>query len=222
MPSVVIIAADNVTLPEWVTDRDSFHRWTASEEFPEYGRIDYLQGEIWSDMSEEQVFSHNQVKSAMNAVLFFLAQSGRRGRRFADGLRISHPEADLSAVPDGVFILNDGFQTMRVQLVEGAAGGFVRVEGAPDKVLEVVSPGSVKKDAVRLRRIYQDAGIPEYWLVDARSEPLTFDVFRLTPKGYIATRKQGGWVKSAVFGKSFRLTQSADALGHPDYTLVVR
>jgi Uma2 family endonuclease len=222
MPSVVIIAADNVTVPAWVEDRDSFHRWTASEEFPEHGRIDYLQGEIWIDMSEEQVFSHNQVKTAMNAVLFFLAQSSRLGRHFADGLRISHPEADLSAVPDGVFILNDSFQTMRVQLVEGATGGFVRVEGAPDMALEVVSPGSVKKDTVRLHQIYRDAGIPEYWLVDARQEPLTFDVFRLTAKGYVATRKQSGWVKSAVFGKSFRLTQAADALGHPAYTLAVR
>ena len=89
-------------------------------------------------------------------------------------------------------------------------------------VLEVVSAGSLKKDTVRLRRIYQDAGIPEYWLVDARRTPLTFDVFRLTARGYVATRKQGGWVKSTVFGQSFRLTQGTDALGHPEYTLAVR
>ena len=45
---------------------------------------------------------------------------------------------------------------------------------------------------------------------------------RFAAKGYVATRKQDGWLKSAVFEKSFRLVQSADELGHPQYTLEVR
>ena len=36
------------------------------------------------------------------------------------------------------------------------------------------------------------------------------------------TRKQQGWVKSAVFGKSFRLTQGTDSFGDPQYTLEAR
>ena len=31
-----------------------------------------------------------------------------------------------------------------------------------------------------------------------------------------------GWLKSAVFGKSFRLTRQVDPLGDPRYTLAVR
>jgi hypothetical protein len=38
----------------------------------------------------------------------------------------------------------------------------------------------------------------------------------------VTVRKHGGWVKSAVFGKSFRLTEQTDPLGHPEYTLAVR
>jgi len=38
----------------------------------------------------------------------------------------------------------------------------------------------------------------------------------------VKVRTQGGWAKSAVFGKSFRLTEQTDPLGHPDYTLAVR
>ena len=41
-------------------------------------------------------------------------------------------------------------------------------------------------------------------------------------RGYRATPKKGGWLASAVFGKSFRLTRQADELGHPEYTLAVR
>ena len=73
-----------------------------------------------------------------------------------------------------------------------------------------------------LHQAYWEAGIREYWLVDARKQPLRFDILRHTPKGYVATRKQAGWAKSAVFGKSFRLTQETSADGHRTYTLAVR
>jgi Uma2 family endonuclease len=101
-------------------------------------------------------------------------------------------------------------------------GGYVGVEGAPDLVLEIISSGSVRKDTERLRQLYWQAGVREYWLVDARDEPLRLDILRHTARGYTATRKQGGWVKSAVLGKAFRLTSQSDTLGHPQFNLEVR
>jgi Uma2 family endonuclease len=213
---------DPVVVPEWVHDRATFLRWTESADFPEGGRIDYLAREVWIDMSEEQVFSHNQVKTELTRVLAGLARAERMGRYFADGLRIEHPEADLVAVPDGVFLANPTIETMRVRFVKGAQSGFTRVEGSPDLVVEVLSDSSVKKDTEELRSLYHKAGIPEYWLIDARSESLRFDVLRRTDRGYVAARKKDGWVSSAVLGKSFRLTQRPDLLGHPEYTLEVK
>src|SRR5205814_3191780 len=101
-------------------------------------------------------------------------------------------------------------------------GGYVELEGSPDMVLEVISRSSVHKDTVVLRQAYWESEIREYWLVDVRREPLKFDILRHTAKGYAATRKQDGWIKSAVFGKSFQLTQGKSALGHPEFTLAVR
>jgi Uma2 family endonuclease len=86
----------------------------------------------------------------------------------------------------------------------------------------VVSDSSVRKDTQWLRQDYWIAGIREYWLVDARKEPLVFDILRQTPKGYRATPKKDGWLKSNVFGKSFRLTYETSESGDPDYTLEVR
>jgi Uma2 family endonuclease len=110
----------------------------------------------------------------------------------------------------------------RVQLVEGAEEGFVEIEGSPDMVLEVISQSSVTKDAVMLIEAYWQAGITEYWLVDARKDPLRFDILSHTSKGYVPTRKQAGWVKSAVFRKTFRLTKKTNTLGHSDFVLDVR
>jgi Uma2 family endonuclease len=222
MPSVVIQQATNVTVPEWVSDRKSFLRWTADDSFPEQGRIDYLAGEIWIDMSEEQLFTHNQVKLAFYIALGRLVEEEASGRFFPDGARVVHPEADLSAVPDAVFISDGRFEQMRVRFVGGAERGFVRIEGGPDMVLEVVSDSSVRKDTVRLRELYQAAGVREYWLVDARREPLAFDILRHTARGFAATRKQDGWIRSAVFDKVFRLNSSTDEHGRPRYKLEIR
>jgi Uma2 family endonuclease len=74
----------------------------------------------------------------------------------------------------------------------------------------------------QLRQDYWTAGIREYWLVDARKEPLLFDILRYTPKGYRATPKRDGWIKSAVFSKSLRLSQRTSDHGYPEYTLEVR
>jgi Uma2 family endonuclease len=110
----------------------------------------------------------------------------------------------------------------KIRLVEGAEEGYVELEGAHDMVLEVVSTSSVVKEYKRLRELYWRAGIREYWIVDARSEDPSFDILRHTANGYAATRKQGDWVKSAVFGKVFRLTRKVDEQGNPEYELAVK
>jgi Uma2 family endonuclease len=96
------------------------------------------------------------------------------------------------------------------------------VIGTPEMVLEVVSKHSIQKDTVVLRELYAVAGISEYWLVNPLGEALSFDILRLTARGYVTTRKSDGWIKSALFGKSFRLEaqQSRDDL--PEYRLLVR
>lgn len=68
-------------------------------------------------------------------------------------------------------------------------------------------------------QLYWLAGIPEYWLVDARGDTVEFTIYQRGAKGYVVARRQGGWIKSKVFGASFRLTRGADDLGHPEFTL---
>jgi Uma2 family endonuclease len=145
-------------------------------------------------------------------------------RRWAesDGLFLCNVHADIAGNPDGTFASADAIESGRVRLIEGKRGGYVELEGSPDMVLEVVSPSSVRKDPATMRQAYGESEVREYWLVDAREDPLQFDVFRHTSRGYVAARKQDGWLKSAVFGKAFRLTQRMNRLGHAEYTLEVR
>lgn len=228
MPAVILQQGDpyvqheEVRIPEWVVDLESFRRWYHSSEFPEEGRIDYIRGVVWVDMTMEQVFTHVQAKTEFTVVLGGLVNAEDLGLYLTDGLRLSNEGADLSAEPDGTFISNESMEDANIQLIEAREGGYTEVEGVPDMVLEIVSASSVKKDTKRLFQAYWEAGIKEYWLADVRGERLSFGIFRHTPNGYVATRKRDGWLKSAVFGKSFRLGRREDRFGNPRYTLEVR
>jgi Uma2 family endonuclease len=43
------------------------------------------------------------------------------------------------------------------------------VQGAPDLVVEIISPSSMKRDRGDKMKLYERCGIGEYWLVDART-----------------------------------------------------
>lgn len=221
--ATVVIDHDSVSIPEWVDDLESFRRWAHSEEFPKTGRIYFLNGEVWVDMSKEQIYSHNRVKGEYGTVLHALSTRGKLGEYYFDGVFLTNDEVGLGCGPDGMFASWECLREGRIRLIEGARDGYVELEGSPDMALEVVSTSSVEKDTVTLRDLYWQAGITEYWLVDVRGERIVFDILRHTSKGYVATRKQaGGWVKSKVFSKSFRLTRQLNEQGNPIYTLEVR
>ena len=134
-----------------------------------------LENRVSIDMSKEQVFSHVLVKTKIVIRVGGLVETGELGLFLADGVRVSNVEANISVKPDGTFISKASIENGRVQFVEGMEIGFLEVEGTPDMVLEVVSPTSVRKDTVVLRQGYWEAGIREYWLVNALKEPLTFE-----------------------------------------------
>lgn len=218
IPITVVAETGEISVPEWVTDIEAFRRWADDPGFPRPGRIWWLRGDMWADMSREQIFTHNAVRTEITSVLHLLRKNNGLGRVFSDGLRLSNFAADISGNPDATFVSTVTMNSDRIRLIEGTEGGIVEIQGAVDMVLEVVSKSSEHKDTVTMRQAYWDAGIREYWLVDARRE-LSFILLRQSARGYVAVRKQDGWLKSAVFGKSFRLTGATNKQGHPEYTL---
>lgn len=106
---------------------------------------------------------------------------------------------------------------------EGQPDHYREIEGTPDWVLEVVSDSSVKKDTKLLGAAYHRAGIPEYWIVDARGQKIFFQILLWQEKDYVtAAGDHEGWQNSNVFARGFRLTRQREELGLWEYTLEVR
>lgn len=222
--TLTITEYPTVTVPNRATSSlAGFREWAGDPALPEKIKLLYHRGEVWIDMGKEQIFTHVRLKTEVTRVLANIAKEAKNGMYLTDGLLLTNEAADLSGNPDGVFVSNQTIKSNRVTPVEGKEGGFVELLGSPDMVLEVVSDSSEKKDNQTLFEAYFEAGIPEYWLVDARGKDIEFHVYKRAAKKYAITKKQpGGWVKSAVFGKAFRLVRGADATGNPEFTLEVK
>src|ERR1051326_4433986 len=124
--STIVVDQETVRIPEGVgLSLENFRQWVYSEDFPETGRICYLNGEVWVDMSKEQVFTHNLIKQEYNLVVGGLVKSGRLGRYHPDGMHLTNVIASLSVQADGIFVSSKSIQTGRVRSVEGAREGSV-------------------------------------------------------------------------------------------------
>jgi Uma2 family endonuclease len=217
-----VIIEGRACIPGWVDDLESFRRWAYSDEFPERGQFSYLNGEIWVDLSMEELFSHNQVKGAFTFTILGVLEQTPSGRFVLDRMLLSNKATNLSTEPDGLFFFWETLKSGRLRLIEGAAKGYMELGGSPDMILEIISRSSVRKDTEKLRELYWRAGITEYWLVDARGSSPRFDILRHTKDGYVATEPEDGWLFSTVFGHAFQLTQQTDPLGHPLYKVQAR
>jgi Uma2 family endonuclease len=72
-----------------------------------------------------------------------------------------------------------------VAFVSWGREGVIRVDGiygAPELVVEVTSPESAHRDRGEKKRLYQWAGVFEYWVVDPVN--CAFDAFTRTRQGF--------------------------------------
>ena len=135
------------------------------------------------------------------------------------------PEADISTEPDAMFCSQESRRSGRVRQVEWTkgSGDFVEVVGVPDLVVEVVSSSSVRKDTNLLRGQYFHAGIPEYWLVDARGRKINFQLLARGDGEYVqVTPDADGYHRSRVLDASFQLVRECDEFGEFEYHLLRR
>ncbi len=212
-----VILEEGLEIPLNLRSLADFRRWALSDDFPERGRIDFVAGRIEVDMSPEDFFCHGTLKTEIIRVLSQRVKHDNLGHLVTDRTRVSCPGADLSAEPDIVFVSHETLQGGRARLVPKATaelGRYVELEGPPDLIVEIVSDRSVTKDTQRLPDAYFKAGVREFWLADARTEPAVFRVHRPGDTGYEPVEPDpDGFQRSDLFGCFFRLDARRDPQG---------
>lgn len=81
--------------------------------------------------------------------------------------------------PDVIYISNENASIMK----------FNRIEGAPDLVVEILSPSTSTNDKIRKKANYEKFGVKEYWIVDPVH--LIVDQFILETNKYLLYNTYG-------------------------------
>lgn len=104
------------------------------------------------------------------AIGTFLSTRRHLGRVFLSPLDVVMSNYDV-VEPDLLFVAGD----QQGILTEA------NVQGPPALVIEVLSPGTRKRDEGIKRRLFDEKGVREYWMVDPRAQRV--QVFRRAPDG---------------------------------------
>jgi len=211
----------NFVVPPAAVTLDGFRAWARSDSYPEYGHITFVNGRLIIDMSPERYESHLKLKGTIHRVLDTLVTEEDLGEFYPDGGFFTHDLAGVSNEPDAMFAswetLESDKLTPPTDLPQD--GKHKELVGTPDWVCEVLSDSSVKKDTKDLRGAYHKAGIPEYWLIDARGEEIDFQILVWQTDGYVVAKDQDGWRPSPVFDCEFQLTRKRNRIGNWQYDL---
>lgn len=212
------------SIPATANTLAGFRQWALSDDFPERGKITFVAGVLIVDMSPEPLEDHSDIKTEISRVLSSLAREQNLGRLHIDGVLITNKEAGVSNEPDILFLTKQTMKSGRVELTPavGRPPSGREIVGTADWVLEIVSPSSVKKDKVYLRRAYYESGIGEYWIVDVLDDQINFELLIPGEREYVAVEPQDGWLQSPTFGRSFRLIREKDEDEFWLYTLQTR
>lgn len=198
-----------------------FNRWMTSSTVSDQWRISRVRGELFVEMSPEEIQSHGQLKTEIIRALSTFVKSLRLGRVYADRTLITNEDADVSNEPDCTYVSHDTMRSGRVQWVsmESDQSRYMCLAGRPDLVVELVSHSSVVKDNVVLKEAYEAAGIREYWLIDARRDVMSIQVFSLSNDSYQSVPVSEGKWQSPLFAVPFQLSREKDEFGYWEYTL---
>jgi Uma2 family endonuclease len=199
---------------------DGFRAWVTSGDFPDRGKVIWFQQQLVFVMSPERINSHNQVKLELTLVLGGLVRDHDLGIFYPDGAWFTNDDAGLSSEADATFCSWETLQSKRVREIPTRGNDdTIELRGAPDWVLEVVSPSSVRKDTAMLRDAYFLAGVREYWIVDARGDSLSFRILSRGESEFVEQPAEDEWRSSEVFRGSFRLSREKDRIGGWAYSL---
>jgi len=127
-------------------------------------RAEIIRGEVFIMPSPS--LEHQRISGELFGHVYVALKEHPVGTLFAAPVDVRlFPREDLSdttvVVPD-IVVVRDAAK------LDGRA-----VNGAPDLVIEVLSPSSARRDRVLKLQLYQEAGVGEYWIVSPEERTVT-------------------------------------------------
>ena len=122
-------------------------------------RYEIIEGELYGTPSPRR--AHQELAGNLFVVLKPFVTARRLGTVFIAPFDVILEETSV-VVPDLLFVAQD-----RVEIVTDRG-----VRGAPDLIVEILSPGTARRDRVEKAKLYARHGVRHYWLADPEARIL--------------------------------------------------
>lgn len=135
------------------------------EALPEEKRAEVFDGQIYYMASASQI--HQTILLELSTLLNSYVKSKEGGCKvFPAPFDVKLSDHPLTIVQPDIMIVCD-----KDKLDEN------RCNGAPDFIIEIVSPGNLSDDYIRKAYYYKNYGVREYWIVDPKRRMVTVNYF---------------------------------------------
>ena len=122
---------------------------------PEDGnRYEAIGGELY--VTPPPRVPHQEIAMHLVAALFPLLHGAGQGKLFFAPVGVEFPDTREGVQPDILFVSRE-----RLHII-----GEDWLRGAPDLVIEILSPGTAARDRNVKLKLYRRHGAAEYWIVD--------------------------------------------------------
>jgi Uma2 family endonuclease len=140
---------------EAVLERKITWREFLEMDLPDDGFIyELINGELMRRSSPSP--PHQRAVSRLNARLEIFVSEKKLGHVFLAPLDVFLGDGNC-VQPDVFFVSKD-----REFIIDNQNG----IMGAPDLIVEVISPGYVRRDRVEKKEVYEQFAVREYWIID--------------------------------------------------------
>jgi Uma2 family endonuclease len=152
--------------------------WTYEDwlKFPDDGwKYEIIDGVLC--MTPPPAVNHQRTSTDLLTAMRTYAKTNGSGEVLPAPCGVRLPNHPVPVQPDIFFIKQE-----RLDII-----GTNYIEGAPDLIVEILSPSNVNYDRETKFNLYQEAGVSEYWLVDYQAK--TVEVFTLVEGDYTLAGK---------------------------------
>ncbi len=135
------------------------------EALPENRRVEVFDGVIFDMASPSQI--HQTLSMELSNILYnYIKNKKGACQIFSAPFDVKLSDRPLTIVQPDIIIICDKDK------LDGK-----RCNGAPDFIIEIVSPATPSDDYIRKLYYYKNAGVREYWIVDPRRMTVTVNYF---------------------------------------------
>lgn len=127
---------------------------------PDSGNYELRNGKI--EFMPSPIPTHQAISMRVSAFLGMHVLTHHLGKLFAAPMDTKLTEHDTFQ-PDLLFVSNE-----RLGII-----GDKKIEGAPDLVVEILSPGNTAKEMSYKRHVYESTGVREYWCIEPEKQALS-------------------------------------------------